>query len=174
MMRRAAALLLALLCGGCFGSDASVYDGVRPLQPFHAGQVTTRDKDGKMSRLTLAQDPGGFYRLTGSERGKDFGKGYRLRFFGLDGTGLLVAEVKECNDGFKACAASTGWLYELVRVTPGGAEWRDPDCSKSFSKLSGVTVKIDSCSFSDRASLEKALRAAASMPWKADGAYLLH
>lgn len=171
MMRHAAALLLALCCGGCFGSDASLYGSARPLQPFHAGAVTARDKDGKESRMTLALDPGGVYRLTGSS-GKDLGKGYRVRFFPLDGGGPLVAEVKECNDGFKTCAASSGWIYELVRVTPGGAEWRDPDCSASFSKLSGVTVKIDSCSFSDPASLEKALRAAASMPWKADGAYL--
>lgn len=175
-MRIAATVLATLLLAGCFGSDGSLYGGVTPLQPFQSGPVTSRDKDGKVSHLTLAQDANGVYRLTFRDPGEDLGKGYRLRFFALDGapSDMLVAEVKDCGADVKQCDSNSGWIYELVRKIPDSVEWRDPDCSKTFSKLSGVTVEIDSCKFSDRDSLEKALRVAASMPWKPDGSYLLH
>jgi hypothetical protein len=174
MKRITATLLLALCCCGCFSSDKSLYKGIKPLQPLHSGPVTSRDKNGKLISMTLAREANGNYRLTGA--GKESGKGYLLRLFSLEGapSDMLVVEVKNCENGFKRCGSNSVVIYELARLMPGKVEWRDPDCSKTFSKLSGIMVEIDSCKFSDRAALEKALRAAAAMPWKADGSYLLH
>lgn len=184
MKRIAVTVLLALCCGGCFESDASLYQGVKPLQPLQAGPVTSRDKDGKSTRMALAKNANGSYRLTSRERGKDFGKGYLVRFFPLAGAsaGILVAEVKDCESGFAKCESSSGWNYELVRLDPGKpagkvagkVEWRDPDCSKVMSKLAAITVETETCKFRDRVSLEKALGVAAAMPWQASGSYQFH
>jgi hypothetical protein len=175
MKPNAAILLLALACGGCFGSDTALYQGVRPLTPLHAGAVTSRDKDGKIGHFQLSQDSDGSYRLVAREKGADFGKGYRMQFFALSGApaGLVVAQVKDCGTDFKTCGTGSGWMYVLVRLAPGHAEWRDPDCSTALSKLSGLHVSIDSCKFADRDSLEKALRVVAQAPWQAAGAYTL-
>jgi len=171
MKRIMATLLLALGCGGCFESDESLYQGVKPLQTLHPGLVTGRDKDGKLVSMTLAREKNGIYRWSGA--GKEV---YLLHFFPLEGgpPDMQIAEVKTCGKGLERCDSHPGVIYELVRLGPGKVEWRDPDCSKTFSKLSGVTVQLDSCKFTDRAGLEKALRAAAATPWKADASYLLH
>lgn len=175
MKRIAMVMLSALCCSGCFGSETSLYQGVKPLTPLRPGPVTSRDKDGKVGKSQLAQDADGTYRLTVSDRGEDFGKGYRARLFPLADApdGQLVAEVKDCGTDFQRCAAGSGWTYELVRLMPGKVEWRDPDCSTALSKLSGIHVQIDSCKFSDRASLEKALAVVAQTPWQATGTYTL-
>jgi hypothetical protein len=175
MKRSAAIVLLALGCGGCFGSDTALYQGARPLTPLHAGPVTSRDKDGKVGHFQLSQDADGSYRLVARDKGADFGKGYWLQFFALNGApaGLLVTQVKDCGTDFKRCGAGSGWTYELVRLMPGRVEWRDPDCSAALSKLSGLRVSIDSCKFADRASLEKALLVVAQAPWQATGTYTL-
>jgi len=178
-MKRIAILLLVLGCAGCFGSDKPLYQGVTPLQPFQAGPVVSRDKDGKTAHFKLSQQADGSYDLVSTDKGTDLGSGERLRFFSPAGLppGTLVAEVVNCNKDFKTCDANSGWLYELVRPASGDAagktEWRDPDCSATFSKMAGVAVSIDTCKFADRASLEKALRVAAALPWKADGTYEL-
>ena len=173
MKRALIVAAMGLFCAGCFQSDAALFAGLKPLTPFHSGPVTSRDKDGKMSAMTLTLDAGGVYRLTPKKAGGDI---VLLRFFPLAGApDLLVAEVRDCGDtAIKQCAGSKSFNYELVRILPDRAEWHDPDCSKTFSKLAGLTVAIDSCKFGDRASLEKALRVAAALPWQADGAYLLH
>jgi hypothetical protein len=175
MKRIAMVVLLALCCGGCFGSDASLYQGVKPLTPLHPGPVTSRDKDGKIGKFELSQDADDIYRLTVRDRGEDFGKGYRVRFFPLAGApeDMLVAEVKDCGTNFQQCGSDSGWSYELVRLMSGKVEWRDPDCSTALSKLSGLHVQLDSCKFADRASLEKALQVVAQMPWQATGSYVL-
>ena len=175
MKRALVAAALGLFCAGCFQSDAELFAGVKPLQPFRSGPVTSRGKDGKTSAMTLTLDANGVYQLMPKKTGA--GDVVLLRFFPLAGAapGLLVAEVRDCGDsGIKQCAGSKSFNYELVRALPEKVEWRDPDCSKTFSKLAGVAVTIDSCKFGDRPSLEKALRVAAAMPWQADGAYLLH
>jgi hypothetical protein len=177
MKRALIAVALGLFCAGCFQSDAALYAGVKPLQPFHAGPVTSRDKDGKMTAMTLTLGADGVYQLTPKKAASGSADIVLLRFFPLAGTApdQLVAEVRDCGDsGIKQCAGSKSFNYELARVLPDRVEWRDPDCSKTFSKLAGVAVTIDSCKFGDRVSLEKALRVAAAMPWQADGAYLLH
>ena len=69
---------------------------------------------------------------------------------------MLVAQVEDCGR-LQAMRRQLGLDYELVRLMPGRAEWRDPDCAKALAKLSGVRVD-DSCKFADRASLEKALQ----------------
>ena len=165
-----------LFCAGCFQSDAQLYAGVKPLTPFHSGPVTSRDKDGKTEAMTLALGADGVYRLAPKKPPRGSADIVLLRFFPLAGApDLLVAEVRDCGDSSLArCAVGKSFNYELVRAQPDRAEWRDPDCSKTFSKLAGVAVTIDSCKFGDRASLEMALRVAAALPWQADGAYLLH
>jgi hypothetical protein len=177
MKRALIAAALGLFCAGCFQSDAALFAGVKPLQPFHAGPVTSRGKDGKTSAMTLTLDADGVYRLMPKKPASGSGDIVLLRFFPLTGAppDLLVAEVRDCGDsGVKQCAGSKSFNYELLRILPDRVEWRDPDCSKTFSKLAGVAVTIDSCKFGDRASLEKALRVAAALPWQADGVYLLH
>lgn len=81
MKRITTTLLLALCCGGCFGSDKSLYQDIEPLQPLHPGSVTSRDKDGRLISMTLAREKNGNYRLSGA--GTKSGKGYLLRFFVL-------------------------------------------------------------------------------------------
>ena len=175
MKRIAVVVLSVLCCGGCFGSDTSLYQGVKALTPLHPGPVTSRDKDGKTGHFQLSQDADGTYRLMARDKGADFGKGYRVRFFALGGApaDMLMAEVKDCGTDFQQCAAGSGWTYELVRLIAGKVEWRDPDCSTALSKLSGLHVQIDSCKFADRASLEKALAVVAQTPWQATGTYTL-
>jgi hypothetical protein len=177
-MRRAFFIAaLGLLCAGCFESDNDLYQGTKPLQPFQSGPVTNRDKDGKTAPMMLTLEAGGVYRLTPEKPAPGSSDMILVRFFPLDGAprGILVVEAKDCEkESFKKCLSDKSYDYELVRVVPGGMEWRDPDCSKTFSKMAGVTVTIDSCKFDDRASLEKALRVAAALPWQTDGTYLLH
>jgi hypothetical protein len=173
MRRIAAVLLLGLRCGGCFESEKPLYTGVKPLQPFAAGEVIGRDKDGKTARMTLALSADGAYRLTSRGPGEDRGKGDLVRFFALNGapSGLLLAEVRECGSDFRQCASGTGWYYLLIRSAAGRVEWHIPDCSGALSRLAGITVESDSCKFRDRASLEKALGVAATLPWAVDGSY---
>jgi hypothetical protein len=177
MKRALIVVAIGLFCAGCFQSDAQLFTGVKPLTPFHAGPVTSRDKDGKTTAMALTLGGDGVYRLVPKKPASGSADIVLLRFFPLIGAppGLLVAEVRDCGDsGLAQCATGKSFNYELVRALPDRVEWRDPDCSKTFSKLAGVAVTIDSCKFSDRASLEKALRVAATLPWQADGAYLLH
>jgi hypothetical protein len=168
---------LGLLTAGCFQSDGALYQGTKPLTPFASGTATSRDKDGKEVPMVLTRGKDGRYDLEPKKAGPGSGDIVLLRFFPLTGApqGILVAEVENCGSvDIKKCRVETNFSYELVRPLPGHVEWRDPDCSKTFSKLAGIAVKIDSCKFTDRASLEKALRVAAAMPWQADGAYQLH
>jgi hypothetical protein len=175
MRRIACVVLLSLFCGGCFESDKPLYAGVKPVTPFAGGPVTSRDKDGKTIAMNLAKDADGSYRLTSREKGRDFGKGYRVLFFAVNGlpSGALLAAVKDCEADFKNCASGS-WSYLLVRPAADKVEWHEPDCSGTLSKLAGLQVESGSCKFADRASLDKAILAAGSLPWTADGAYLLH
>jgi hypothetical protein len=64
--------------------------------------------------------------------------------------------------------------YGLVRRTKTGAEMTSPDCAKSsaVAKLPGVKADTyGSCSFSNRASLEKALLDLAKQGWRTNLAY---
>jgi hypothetical protein len=176
MKRVLIVVAIGLLCAGCFQSDAALFAGVKPLTPFPSGPVTSRDKDGKTVAMTLTLGADGVYRLAPKKPASGSADIVLVRFFPLAGApDLLVAEVRDCGDGGLAqCASGKSFNYELVRALADRAEWRDPDCSKTFSKLAGMAVTIDSCKFGDRGSLEKALRVAAALPWQADGAYLLH
>ena len=179
MTKRIAAVLLALGLGGCFESDGSLYDGAAALHPFQGGAVVSRAKDGKPGHLRLSSDGEG-YRFIITDKGHDFGEGYRLRFFALpDGpAGTLVFEATElCGAGDKTCkpvpAASLRY-YGLVRPTGRGAEEFNPVCGKTslFARLHGVTAKdYDTCHFTTRAALEKALLMLARQKPKADTVY---
>lgn len=170
MKRAFAVLALALLCAGCFESDKSLYQGTKPLTPFHAGGATSRDKDGKAHDFALGLDRDGTYRL--AEKGKGGAGTILVRFFAVSGlpAGMLLAETRSCGTGAKC---DGGYVYELAKVQGKRVEWHDTDCSGAFSRLAGLSVQIGSCKFADRASLEKALRAVAGLPWKADGFYVV-
>ncbi len=68
------------------------------------------------------------------------------------------------------------YYYGLARVTGDSAEVVNPDCDKdsATAKLPGVAAgDYGTCTFPDRAILEKALRAVAQEPWKPQVTYTL-
>ena len=178
-MKRIAILLLGLGLGGCFESAGSLYGEQKPVFPFHDGTVITRDKDGKLGHFSLARR-GDLYRFVITDKGEDFGEGYDMRFFPLAGLApdMLVFEAAEvCKPADKACKPATAAsprFYGLARLTKTGAEQFNPVCAKDsvFAKLPGVTAKdYDTCDFTSRGALEKALLAMSRQPRKPDTVY---
>ena len=169
-MKRIAALLLALCCGGCFQSGKPLYVGIKPLQPFQPGPITGHDKDKAQIRYAMTRGADGIYRLTQARPARGEAREDMLAgFYAVSGlpSGMMVVETRACREG--RCDAN--YQYGLARMQGGHLEWRIPDCSAALSKLAGISVKTDTCEFSDRASLEKALRVAAALPWQPDGYY---
>ena len=178
-MKRIASVLLALGLGGCFESDGSLYDGVTVLHPFRDGAVVSRSKDDKPGHLALTSEADGAYRFVITDK-EDFGEGYRLRLFALPGApaGIMAFEATElCKPADMDCKPVTATslrYYGLVRATSRGAEQFNPVCKRtsSFARLPGVTVKdYDTCHFTSRASLERALLTLARQEPKADTIY---
>ena len=179
MMKRIASVLLALGLSACFESDGSLYDGATALHPFADGAVLSRGKDGKPGHLTLTSEADGAYRFVITDA-QDFGEGYRMRFFALPGApaGTTVFEATElCKTGDKSCkpiTAASLRYYGLARQSKAGVEEINPVCAKKspFARLPGVTAKdYDTCHFTTRAALEKALLMVAKKRPKADTVY---
>jgi hypothetical protein len=177
------ALIAVTLLAGCWQSDHSLLAGRTPVEPFKTGRLEGRNADNKTgdhSRLT--REAGGVYRLTNDEKGSsDFGDSFTVRFFTLAGapSGVFVfeaQEVKKCKPGDNMCDPAHPdhtLYYGLARATAKGAEVINPDCGKDSAeaKLPGVKTGDYGCSFTSRASLEKALGSLAHTNWKPNVTY---
>ncbi len=184
-MRKAFTVLtLCVLTAGCWQSKGSLYGNAPAADPLRTGNVSSISPDNPkdVSRAVITRGQGGAYRLTNADKGtSDFGDAYVVRFFTLAGlpNGSLVFEAvaddkcepgKDCN---RMTAASERY-YGLMRLTRTGAEVTSPDCDKTSAaaRLPGVTAgDYGTCTFTSRASLEAALKAQATQPWKANLTY---
>ena len=175
-------LLPCILLSACWQSDGSLFSDVKPVQPFRAGKLVSvnPDKPADISHSLLTKQKDGSYRLTITDK-EDRGDAMVLRFITLPGLpkDMFVFEAVSddaCKPG-QACHPMTAQSerdYGLVRATRTGAEVLNPDCSTSGATAKLPGVKADShgdCSFSNRASLEKALLDLARQSWKASQTY---
>jgi hypothetical protein len=161
-------IAISLLAGGCWQSTGSLYGGTAPVQPFQPGAVTGTAPDGKVTHYSLTR-AGSAYRLIVTDKGDGLGEGFELRFFALSGPQRYVfvyeaVSLEHCN-GIRGCdpvKADDPRYYGLVRARMHGADEIRPDCKKDISVVSRFGVKPDrndACNFTDRATLEKSLRA---------------
>lgn len=181
-MRAPFVLLSTLLLAGCWQSTGSLFGDVKPVQPFRAGKLVAtpseKQADGSHAMLTLGKD--GSYRLAATDK-EGLGDAMVLRFIALPGLPANVYVFEAVSDD--ACkpgqtchpmTAKSERDYGLVRATKTGAEVSNPECDKSasVSKLPGVKADTyGSCTFSNRASLEKALLDLAKQSWKTSVTY---
>ena len=181
-MRVPLVLLSCLLAAGCWQSTGSLFGDVKPVQPFRAGKLisTNPDKPANTGHLALSVGKEGSYRLAVTDQA-DLGDAMVLRFIALPGLpqSVFVFEAVSddaCKPG-QTCHPMTAQSerdYGLVRITKTGAEVFNPDCGKSsaVAKLPGVKAdNYGSCSFRNRASLEKALLDLAKQGWKTSVTY---
>lgn len=172
-MKRLAALAVSAALAGCWQSGTGFYATVPTATPFHTGKVESLNSNGDHGRAILTLERGQ-YRLTNDDRAdSDFGDNFALRFFRLAGapSDSFAFEMRAgCKPGREACRPGAERYYGLVRVTPQGAEVKNPDCPKSG--LRGARPdNYGTCYFSSRALLEKALLALARTAWKPDIVY---
>jgi hypothetical protein len=175
-------LLSCLMVAGCWQSTGSLFGDAKPVQPFRAGKLVAsnaeKPADVSHSMLTLGKD--GSYRLAATDKA-DLGDAMVLRFIALQGlpANTYVFEAVSddaCKPG-QTCRPMTAKSerdYGLVRTTKTGAEVFSPECDKSgaVAKLPGVKAdNYGSCSFSNRASLEKALLDLSKQGWKTSVTY---
>ena len=181
-MRAVLVLFSGLLLAGCWQSTGSLFGDVQPVQPFRDGKLvsTNPDKPAEPGHSLLTRQKDGSYRLAATDKA-DLGDAMVLRFIALKGLprNMFVFEAvsdDKCRPG-ETChpvTAKSERDYGLVRVTKTGAEVASPECGKSSAAAKLPGVKADaygSCSFSNRASLEKALLAAAKQGWKTSLTY---
>jgi hypothetical protein len=167
-MRAPLILFICLLTAGCWQSTGSLFGDIKPVQPFRPGKLvsTNPDKPADVGHSMLTRQNDGSYRLASTDKA-DLGDAMVLRFIALPGLpkNMFVFEAVSddaCRPG-NTCHTMTEESerdYGLVRKTETGAEIFNPDCSKSgaVARLPGVKPdEYGSCSFSNRASLEKAL-----------------
>ena len=184
-MRRVLAILtLCVLTAGCWQSKGSLYGKGQPVDPLRTGKVFSASPDNpkEISHAVLTRQKDGAYRLTNADKGtSDFGDAFVVRFFTLAGLskGMFVFEAVsdgKCGAG-KICnpiTSASERYYGLMRLTKTGAEVTSPDCDKTSmaAKLTGVRVgDYGTCTFTSRASLEAALKAQATQPWKVNLIY---
>lgn len=181
-MQKLFILLPCLLLAGCWQSTGSLFGDAKPVQPFRAGKLvaTNSDKPADVSHSVLTKQKDGSYRLASTDKA-DLGDAMVLRFIALPGlpANMYVFEAVSddaCKPG-QTCHPMTAQSerdYGLVRTTQTGAEVFNPDCAKSgaVAKLPGVKADdYGSCSFTNRASLEKALLDLAKQGWKTSVTY---
>jgi hypothetical protein len=171
-MRRLAALTVSVLLSGCWQSKVDFYANVPSARPFHPGKVASQSSAGEQTHAVLSLERGR-YRLTNDDRAdSDFGDSFILRFIPLTGAppDIWVFDAQDaCKPGDASCKTQQHY-YGLVRLTPQGAEVRNPDCPKA-ALLGARPDNFGACDFSSRALLEKALAALARAAWKPDIMY---
>ena len=181
-MRVPLVLFSCLMVAGCWQSTGSLFGDVKPVQPFRAGRLvaTNPDKPADISHSALSKQKDGSYRLAAADKA-DLGDAMVLRFIALPGlpANVYVFEAVSddaCKPG-QTCHPKTAKSerdYGLVRATKTGAEVVNPNCAKSGAVAKSPGVKADeygSCSFSNRATLEKALLDLAKQSWKTSVTY---
>jgi hypothetical protein len=181
-LRKLFILVSCLLAAGCWQSNGSLLGDAKPVQPFRAGKLvsTNPEKPADMGHSTLTKQKDGSYRLAATDKA-DLGDAMALRFIALSGLpkDVFVFEAVSddaCKPG-QTCHPVTAQSerdYGLVRLTKAGAEIFNPECGKSsaVAKLPGVKADdYGSCTFSNRASLKKALLDLAKQSWKTSVTY---
>ena len=181
-MQKPFILLSCILLAGCWQSAGSLFGDAKPVQPFHAGKLVSSnpEKSAETSHALLTKNKDGSYRLAATGKA-DLGDAMVLRFIALPGLPQDVFVVEAVSDDAckpgQSCHPMTAQSerdYGLVRVTKTGAEVFNPDCAKSgaVAKLPGVKADdYGGCSFTNRASLEKALLELAKQDWKTSVTY---
>ena len=154
-MHKLVLLLLTPLLSGCWQSEADLYAGQMPVTPFKPGPIEIANADNSdVSHQKLALD-GAAYRISGKNQPVMV-----VRFHPLPGAvGYLVADVTgwgSCPTG--ACEQGTH-SYALAHLLPNGrVEEIAQNCDDGRAEKVGAVQKGFVCEFSDRATLEKALR----------------
>jgi hypothetical protein len=169
-LARCALLLSALMLGGCWQADGSLYGKADPVTPFRPGAVTQiASKPSSKQReqhfaLTLAKD--GTYRMIDIDKGEDHGEGFALRFFDLRGIpeDMMVYEavsLTHCDrpTGCETVKPTDPRYYGLVRKTKSGGEELRPSCKLDAAVTTpfGIKAKDDVCTFTTRDSLNTSL-----------------
>jgi hypothetical protein len=155
-------LLACLAVAGCWQSRARPYRDAIAVQPFAAGAVTTTDQDGRVEHYMLRKIEHGRYRLTPSDRGRDFGQGIELGLFPLPGAPGRVLVLEMAMLSFHSGDDNLRYYSLLVVTGKDSAREIVPRCGKDAraARVSGVTKDhAGICTFPDRASLEKSLLA---------------
>lgn len=170
--------MACVLLAGCWQTVTRPYRNVTSLQPFKAGAVTATGPDGKQTHYVLRKIGRGRYRMTQTDRGQDFGQGFELGFFPLPGApgNVLIYQAAALD---RTARDDNLRYYGLVVVTPpyGAMEIR-PDCEKDAraARVSNTRMGKDgtSCTFANRAALEKSLLALWKSGKKPEHSYTLH
>jgi hypothetical protein len=178
---RAGLLLACLFLAGCWQSQhGALYGKIATVAPFRSGTLIATGGD-KPEGFTILARPDGGYSLIGAEKDeKGLSDGFNLRFFAIPGLpkDLLAYEavsISHCTSKFAcdAVAETDDRYYGLMRPNRNGAAELRPDCQKDAAFIDKAKVKIDDgvCTFTDRATLETALRALAASNRKPDRIY---
>ena len=165
------ALICCAMLGGCWQSEGSLYDGMKPATPLATGPVTETGTDelGKplLKHFALTRDTDGAYRLISTDTGEDDrGNGFLIRLFALEGlpAGDYVYEaaaLEHC-DSHPGCdpvkPRDDRW-YGLAHLMANSAGEIRPDCTKDILAIAPGRIKDQdgACAFTDRATLEQAL-----------------
>ena len=173
-MKAVMTLAATLLLAGCWQSNTDFYSSTPTATPIRPGQLASRNSRGERGQdlVTLERR---HYRLTNNDRAdSDFGESFTFRLIRLAGapSDIWIFDAQEsCKPRDAKCnAAAQPNYYGLARLTPNGAEVRNPDCPDS-GVPGGKSQGYGTCDFSSRALLEKALIALARAPWKPDIVY---
>jgi hypothetical protein len=158
----AAVSLACVLLAGCWQTVTRPYRNVTSQQPFKAGAVTEKGPDGKETHYTLRKIARGRYRMTQTDRGRDFGQGFELGFFPLPGAPNNVLIYQAASLDHTAGEDNLRYYGLLVVTVPYGAMEIRPDCEKDARAARASNTrngKDGACTFKDRAALEKSLLA---------------
>lgn len=182
-LRQLGVLAICALAAGCWQSNGSLMEDAKPVQPLRLGKVISSNNENSkdVSHAVLTREGAG-YRLTNADKGTpDFGDAFVLRFFVLAGMpkDVFVFEAvsdDKCHPGetCRPMTAESERYYGLMRLTRTGAEVTSPDCDRTSAaaRLPGVKVgRYGTCTFTDRAALEKALADQAARKWKINLTY---
>jgi hypothetical protein len=169
-------LLLCLAAAGCWQTKNRPYSNVMSLQPFAAGAVTATGQDGKVTHYSLRKIERGRYRLMLSDRGRDFGEGFEVGLFPLPGAPGDVLVLQLAMLDYHRGDANLRYYGLLVVTGQKSADEILPDCDKDTASAHFPRAYRDSaatCTFPDRATLEKSLLALWKSGRKPDGHYVI-
>jgi hypothetical protein len=149
-MRRIVFALLLPLLAGCWESEADLFAGETPVTPFKSGPVTVTNADGEVTHQRLSLD-GTTYQLSSSGEKTVMA----LRFYPLaDAPGFLAVDAVTLGEGGKSPHS-----YAVVHpLADGRVEEMAQDCEGDRAEKIGAKKEGFVCTFTDRATLEKALR----------------
>ena len=168
-------LLICLAMAGCWQTRNRPYRNEMSLEPFAAGTVTATSHDGKVAHYALRKTGRGRYRLTLTDRGQDFGQGFDLAFFPLPGAPSHVLVLQMAMLNFHTGDDNLRYYGLLVITSQTSAREIVPDCDHDArrARVPAAFRAPGTCTFPDRASLEKALLALWKSGKRADTSFSL-